>query len=84
MQAKIKTSDGGCLPIKIYGRNLEARRIDIELPSAQIKSGILLACLNIQGVSNIIEHKVTRDHTETMLEAFGANLDISKVAAMVS
>ena len=77
MGAEINTSNGN-LPLIINGKELKPNTIDIRIPSAQIKSGILLACLNIQGVSNIIEHKVTRDHTETMLEAFGANLDISK------
>ncbi len=79
MQAKIDTSDGGCLPIKIYGRNLEAKRIDLELPSAQIKSGLLLASLNTKGQTKITENKITRDHTEKMLESFGANIKVSKV-----
>ena len=78
MKASIETSYRGCMPIKIYGRNLEACKINLELLSAQIKSGLLLASLNTKGQINIIENKITRDHTEKMLESFGANINISK------
>ena len=79
MNAKIQTANGGCLPIKIYGKNLEARHIDLKLPSAQIKSGILLASLNTKGQTRITENKITRDHTEKMLESFGADIEVNKV-----
>lgn len=77
MNANIKTSEGK-LPIKITGANLTPASIELKLPSAQIKSGILLASLNTLGKTTVTEFKVTRDHTETMLEAFGANIDIKK------
>jgi len=77
MNANIKTSEGK-LPIKIMGANLTPTSIVLKLPSAQIKSGILLASLNTLGKTTVAEFKVTRDHTETMLEAFGANIDIKK------
>ncbi len=77
MNANIKTSKGK-LPIKITGANLKPASIELKLPSAQIKSGILLASLNTLGKTRVTEFKVTRDHTETMLEAFGANIDIKK------
>ena len=77
MNAKIQTSNGS-LPITIQGRNLLACNIDLEIPPAQIKSGILLAGLNTAGETNITEYKVTRDHTEIMLESFGANIEIKK------
>ena len=72
MNAKINTSDG-TLPIIIKGSELKATKIELKIPSAQIKSGIMLASLNTEGETSIIESKVTRDHTEIMLEAFGAN-----------
>ena len=75
MNAKIHTSNG-TLPILIKGNKLKATKIDLKIPSAQIKSGILLASLNTEGETCIIENKVTRDHTEIMLDAFGANIDI--------
>ena len=77
MNANIKTSKGK-LPIKIMGANLTPASIELKLPSAQIKSGILLASLNTLGKTTVTEFKVTRDHTETMLEAFGANIDMKK------
>tara|TARA_B100000579_G_scaffold421718_1_gene422849 strand:+ start:784 stop:2082 length:1299 start_codon:yes stop_codon:yes gene_type:complete len=75
MNAKINTSNG-TLPIIIKGNELKAAKIDLKIPSAQIKSGIMLASLNTEGETNIIENRVTRDHTEIMLEAFGANIDV--------
>ncbi len=78
LNAKIY-SNNGTLPIKIEGSQLMPGKIDLEIPSAQIKSGLLLAGLNINGETNIIENKVTRDHTETMLNSFGANIKVDKL-----
>ena len=77
MNAKIYTSDGK-LPMRIEGSELNPANIDLKIPSAQIKSGILLASLNTRGESKIIEHKITRDHTEIMLSAFGAEIQVEK------
>ena len=68
----------GTLPLKIIGKKLNKSTIEIKIPSAQIKSGLILAALNIEGVSHIIEKNITRDHTENMLKSFGANIDIEK------
>jgi len=68
----------GTLPLKIIGKKLNKLTIEIEIPSAQIKSGLILAALNIEGVSHIIEKNITRDHTENMLRSFGANINIEK------
>ena len=78
MNANIITSDG-FLPLYIKSSNLIPKSIDLQIPSAQIKSGVLLASLNIKGETTIIEHKITRDHTETMLKAFGSNIEIEKI-----
>ena len=75
MGANIYTSNGS-LPVTIEGKKLDGCDINLEIPSAQIKSGLLLASLNTFGKTNITEHKITRDHTETMLESFGANINI--------
>ncbi len=77
MDAKIYTTNGS-LPISIEGGNLKPIDIDLKIPSAQIKSGILLAALNTKGETKITEHKITRDHTEIMLEAFGADIRVDK------
>ena len=47
----------------------------LPLPSAQVKSSILLAGLNAPGKTVVIEKKGTRDHTERMLKGFGAQID---------
>ncbi len=77
MKADIETNNGS-LPLIIKGRELTKADIDIKIPSAQIKSGIILAALNTTGVSTITEHNITRDHTEIMLESFGAGINVQK------
>ncbi len=78
MNAKILTTNGS-LPLKIDGGNLIGADIELNIPSAQIKSGILLAALNTKGRTTVIENKITRDHTEKMLASFGANIEIKKI-----
>ena len=68
----------GTLPLKIIGKKLNKSKIEIKIPSAQIKSGLILAALNTEGVSQIIEKNITRNHTENMLESFGAHINIKK------
>ena len=43
----------GTLPLKIIGKKLNKSKIEIEIPSAQIKSGLILAALNTEGISHI-------------------------------
>jgi 3-phosphoshikimate 1-carboxyvinyltransferase len=78
MGADIKSSNGK-LPIKISSSKL-IRQYSYELPvaSAQVKSSILLAGLVSGSAVEIIEPVQTRDHTERMLENFGANIKIAK------
>ncbi|MEA3032786.1 MAG: 3-phosphoshikimate 1-carboxyvinyltransferase [Sphingomonadales bacterium] len=75
--ADIAASPGGRLPLMIRGAcpavPLEHR---MEFPSAQVKSAILLAALNIPGVTTVIEPVATRDHSERMLKAFGAEIAV--------
>jgi 3-phosphoshikimate 1-carboxyvinyltransferase len=68
----------GTLPLKIIGKKLNKSTIVIKIPSAQIKSGLILAALNTEGSSHIIEKNITRDHTENMLKSFGADINIEK------
>ena len=77
MGAEFKNTSG-TLPLKIIGRKLHKSTIEIKIPSAQIKSGLILASLNIDGVSHIIEKNITRDHTENMLKSFGADINVEK------
>ncbi|WP_200185785.1 3-phosphoshikimate 1-carboxyvinyltransferase [Hyphomicrobium sp. GJ21] len=48
----------------------------LPVPSAQVKSAVLLAGLHAAGETTVIEHEATRDHTERMLRHFGANVRI--------
>ena len=77
MNAEILTNNGR-MPINIIGKNLTNTEIEIVIPSAQIKSGLILAALNTKGITKIIEHNITRDHTEIMLEYFGADILVKK------
>ena len=73
MGARIDTTDGHA-PLQVEGSELLA--IDYELPvaSAQVKSAILLAGLSASGKTTVVEPVPTRDHTELMLEAGGADI----------
>ena len=49
---------------------------ELPVPSAQVKSAVLLAGLNVPGRTTVIEPVATRDHTERMLKAFGARIAV--------
>ena len=77
MGAKISGRCGGELaPLAITGKRLRGAVIGTPVASAQIKSAILLAALNAEGSTTVIEPARSRDHSERMLKAFGANLEI--------
>ncbi len=73
--AHAHTRTGGLLPLMLRGT---ATPLPIEyttpVPSAQIKSAVLLAGLNARGDTRVIEREATRDHTERLLQAFGAQV----------
>lgn len=67
------TSDSGRPPLSIEGTStLTAIDFEPEVPSAQVKSAVLLAGLHADGVTSVRESLPTRDHTERALQAFGA------------
>jgi 3-phosphoshikimate 1-carboxyvinyltransferase len=70
---------GGRLPMTVVGaRDPVAARYALPVPSAQVKSAILLAGLNAPGETVVIETEATRDHTERMLQGFGADLRVEE------
>jgi 3-phosphoshikimate 1-carboxyvinyltransferase len=73
--AKTFSRRNGKLPITVVGSEAPIP-ITYHTPvaSAQIKSAILLAGLNSPGTTTVIEKEKTRDHTERMLQGFGANI----------
>ncbi|WP_397544296.1 3-phosphoshikimate 1-carboxyvinyltransferase [Roseovarius salis] len=66
---------GGRLPMTIVGAaDPVPLRYEVPVPSAQVKSALLLAGLNAPGETVVIEREATRDHTERMLAGFGARI----------
>jgi 3-phosphoshikimate 1-carboxyvinyltransferase len=76
--ARFATRDGGRLPLAVTGA---ADPVPVEymlpVPSAQVKSAVLLAGLNTPGETTVIEPQTTRDHTERMLGHFGATVRVT-------
>lgn len=69
------TTTGGCPPVEIKGeRRLRGIAFQSPVSSAQVKSALLLAGLFADGETRILERPRSRDHTERMLRAMGANL----------
>jgi 3-phosphoshikimate 1-carboxyvinyltransferase len=72
MGAVIETAENGRPPLTLRGGHpLTAIRYDMPLPSAQVKSALLLAGLYAEGTTVVHEPAPTRDHTERMLQGFG-------------
>lgn len=73
--AEARGRRGGRLPLALTGAaNPRPVRYTTPVPSAQVKSAILLAGLNAPGETVVIEKEPTRDHTERMLAGFGARI----------
>jgi 3-phosphoshikimate 1-carboxyvinyltransferase len=72
--------EGGRLPLAITGAR-EALPIEyrVPVPSAQVKSALLLCGLNAPGITRIEEPEATRDHSENMLRHFGAEVRVEVV-----
>ena len=73
MGARIGSEDGRP-PLVIDGGGLRAIAHEPQIPSAQVKSGVLLAGLHATGRTRVVERVATRDHTEHALAAFGATV----------
>ena len=79
MGAQVLARSGGRLPLAIVGAPEPIPIVyESPVPSAQIKSAVLLAGLNTPGETTVIETRSSRDHTEIMLNAFGADVRVSK------
>ncbi len=79
MGACIQARDGGRLPLAITGsEQLRPVSYRLPVPSAQVKSAILLAGLGAPGVTEVIEAVPTRDHSERLMRHFGAAVRVSE------
>lgn len=75
--AKAHGRSGGRLPMTIQGaKHPVPIQYKVPVPSAQVKSAVLLAGLNAPGKTVVIEPEATRDHTERMLAGFGAEITV--------
>ena len=65
-------ADGELAPLVIRGGGLTGRRIDLDVVSAQVKTAVILAALQAEGATEVVEPGPSRDHTERMLGALDA------------
>ena len=69
--------EGGLMPVTLHGTDRPiCIDYDVKVASAQVKSALLLAALNAPGRTRITQRALTRDHTEKMLKAFGAEISV--------
>jgi 3-phosphoshikimate 1-carboxyvinyltransferase len=75
--ARFAAREGGRLPLALHGPK-EALPLEyrVPVPSAQVKSAVLLCGLNAPGITRVEEPEATRDHTENMLRHFGAKVQV--------
>ncbi len=80
--ARFASREGGRLPLAIEGAR-DALPLDyrVPVPSAQVKSAVLLAGLNAPGITRVEEPEATRDHSENMLRHFGATVRVEIAGA---
>ncbi|MGI6856314.1 3-phosphoshikimate 1-carboxyvinyltransferase [Mesorhizobium sp. 1B3] len=72
----VKAAPGDRMPLTLRGPGVAAPiTYRVPMPSAQVKSAVLLAGLNTPGVTTVVEPVMTRDHTEKMLKGFGASIE---------
>jgi 3-phosphoshikimate 1-carboxyvinyltransferase len=76
MGARIQSQDGRA-PLMVTGARLQGRRHVLSVPSAQVKSALLLAGLSASGPTSVVEPVATRDHTERLLRAMGTEVHLA-------
>jgi 3-phosphoshikimate 1-carboxyvinyltransferase len=74
MGARVSLSDAGTLPAVITGQPLHGIEYEMPVPSAQVKSAVLIAGLFAEGDTSVIESVPTRDHTEILLKSMGSSI----------
>jgi len=74
MGARIRSAPGGLPPLTIEGGPLKPIHYELPIPSAQVKTAVLLAGLHAEGATEVVEPVTTRDHTEIALEQMGAEI----------
>lgn len=81
MGARFTAAEGGRLPLTVEGATTALPiRYTLPVPSAQVKSAVMLAGLNAPGKTIVVEREPTRDHTENMLRHFGATVSVDQTS----
>ena len=75
--------DNGCAPLIIHGKPLHATHYDSPVASAQVKSCVLLAGMYADGITSVTEPFLSRNHTEIMLNYFGADITSEGTTASI-
>ena len=76
--------DGNLAPLSIRGASLQAFEYESKIASAQVKSCMILAALNADGVCTYREPELSRDHTERMLQGMGAKLEVDGLTTTIT
>lgn len=84
MGARVELTAKGTAPMLVSGGGLRGIEYRLPVPSAQVKSAVLLAGLGARGTTTVVETEPTRDHTERMLEGFGVRVARSGRAVSVA
>jgi 3-phosphoshikimate 1-carboxyvinyltransferase len=74
MGARIQSSEGGLPPLTIEGGGLVPIHYELPVASAQVKTAVLFAGLYAEGLSEVVEPHLTRDHSEIALKQFGVEV----------
>ena len=80
--ADVKTTDGRP-PVYLSAKKLQGAKVDLKIASAQVKSAVLLTGISADGETVVTEPIKSRDHTERMLSAMGANIHVDGNAVAV-
>ena len=80
--ANVKTTDGHA-PVYVSPSKLQGTKVDLAIASAQVKSAVLLAGISADGETTVTEPIKSRDHTERMLSAMGADIRVDGNAVTV-
>lgn len=79
----VSVNGNGCAPLAIHGKALHGIHYTSKVASAQVKSSILLAGLYADGPTSVTEPYVSRNHSEIMLNLFGAHVTITDTTATI-
>ena len=79
----VSKQDNGCVPLVIHGKTLHGIHYDSPVASAQVKSCVLLAGMYADGITSVTEPFLSRNHTEIMLNYFGAKVTSEGTTASI-